>query len=129
MTTKASSTMRSLSFKFSPSPIAPRRVRPSHTIVHLSPFAKKTLLSLTLWQRISGFGSNLPQRLRTIASPSQKTLIFHYCFCQGLQNENPQVISPLPKLVLFINNHPSYRFLKKSEDSFNLKRFTYNFIK
>ncbi|PSS21051.1 50S ribosomal protein [Actinidia chinensis var. chinensis] len=72
MTTMASSTTLALTFKISPSSIATRRLLSSHRTVHLSPFTKKTSLSLTSSQRINGFGPIQPQRLRTVASPSQK---------------------------------------------------------
>ncbi|KAH7856253.1 hypothetical protein Vadar_034521 [Vaccinium darrowii] len=69
MTTMASSTAFSVSFKFSPSsPTAPR----SHpTTVHFSKFANKTSLTLTSSHTLSGFGPLLPQRIHTVASPTR----------------------------------------------------------
>ena len=89
----ASSTTLSLSFKFSPSSISPRRLRPSYSTVHLSPFTKKTSLSLTSSQRISGFGPILLQRLRTVASPSQKPQSLTIVCAKGYKMKTHKVFS------------------------------------
>ncbi|KAG5559583.1 hypothetical protein RHGRI_009202 [Rhododendron griersonianum] len=79
MTTMASSTAFCISFKLSPSS-SPSSSSSTATrssfrsplgTVHLSQFTNKTSLTLTSSHTLSGFASLLPQRIRTVASPTR----------------------------------------------------------